>query len=148
MTKTIRPPVFRNDLKKLWITLIIIGLISSTFFVQIPQIEEYKIFINAGLGVVFLGLYSYWWIISSAHKLIIDDEKATWEQGIFNKFYIDVQLDEITSIKIKQSIYQRLMNIGDMALTSSGDNDEFVMMGMPYPHKIKKMLTQIEKKSD
>ena len=48
--------------------------------------------------------------------------------------------DDIRTVKIKQSFFQRMFGTGDLDIYTAGDSPEAVLMGLQDPHEIKSLL--------
>ena len=74
------PPIFRNAPLKFILYLLLIPVF--------------------GLGLFLL----LWWYIDNKNKLLsIEGDLMKWQEGIFNKTFIDLSTDDIRTVKIKQS---------------------------------------------
>ena len=65
-----------------------------------------------------------------------------WQEGIFNKTFIDLSTDDIRTVKIKQSFFQRMFGTGDLDIYTAGDSPEAVLMDLQDPHEIKSLIYQ------
>jgi len=111
------PPMFRNSPLK----FIVYTLLIPVF----------------GLGLFLL----LWWYINNKNKLLsIEGDLMKWQEGIFNKTFIDLSTDDIRTVKIKQSFFQRMFGTGDLDIYTAGDSPEAVLMGLQDPHEIKSLL--------
>ena len=90
-----------------------------------------------GLGLFLL----LWWYIDNKNKLLsIEGDLMKWQEGIFNKTFIDLSTDDIRTVKIKQSFFQRMFGTGDLDIYTAVDSPEAVLMGLQDPHEIKSLL--------
>ena len=90
-----------------------------------------------GLGL-FLVL---WWYIDNKNKrLSIEGDLMKWQEGISNKTFIDLNTEDVRTVKIKQSFFQRMFGTGDLDIYTAGDSPEAVLMGLREPHEIKTMI--------
>ena len=111
------PPMFRNAPLK--------------FIVYILLIPVF------GLGLFLL----LWWYIDNKNKRLSNEgDLMKWQEGIFNKTFIDLNTGDIRTVKIKQSFFQRMFGTGDLDIYTAGDSPEAVLMGLREPHEIKTMI--------
>ena len=111
------PPMFRNAPLK--------------FIVYILLIPVF------GLGL-FLPL---WWYIDNKNKrLSIEGDLMKWQEGIFNKTFIDLNTEDIRTVKIKQNFFQRMFGTVDLDIYTAGDSPEAALIGLREPHEIKTMI--------
>jgi uncharacterized membrane protein YdbT with pleckstrin-like domain len=111
------PPMFRNAPLK----FIVYILLTPVF----------------GLGLLLL----LWWYIDNKNKrLSIEGDLMKWQEGIFNKTFIVLNTEDIRTVKIKQSFFQRMFGTGDLDIYTAGDSPEAVLMGLREPHEIKTMI--------
>ena len=111
------PPMFRNAPLK--------------FIVYILLIPVF------GLGSFLL----LWWYVDNKNKrLSIEGDLMKWQEGIFNKTFIDLNTEDIRTVKIKQSFFQRMLGTGDLDIYTAGDSPEAVLMGLREPYEIKTMI--------
>ena len=67
-----------------------------------------------GLGLFLL----LWWYIDNKNKrLSIEGDLMKWQEGIFNKTFIDLNTEDIRTVKIKQSFFQRMSALGILIFT-------------------------------
>jgi uncharacterized membrane protein YdbT with pleckstrin-like domain len=89
-----------------------------------------------GAGLVILLI---WRIIARSEVLTITDKELRFEKGIFNKTRSEIALGSIRSVRVDQTLWQRLFGVGDVFIFSAGDRPEIVIQGMPEPAKIREV---------
>ena len=89
-----------------------------------------------GAGLVILLI---WWIIARSEVLTITDKELRFERGILNKTRSEIALGSIRSVRVDQTLWQRIFGVGDVFIFSAGDNPEIVVRGMPDPAKIREV---------
>jgi hypothetical protein len=95
---------------------------------------------TAGLIVVLL-MFGYWIISSFATTLTVTDSRTLLQQGIIRRNTSEVQHDDVRNIKLDQSIWQRLLGVGKISISSSGqDAMEIVADNLPRPAGIVAMI--------
>lgn len=110
------PPLFRNN-----------PLLFALYILLIPVF---------GVGLLLLAV---WYVSSKAKKLTITSEELHYEEGILSKSRADLRLSSIRSVRIEQSLFQRMFGTGDVNIYTAGDTPEVVVRGMPDPHRIREL---------
>ncbi|MCY4190696.1 MAG: PH domain-containing protein [Rhodospirillaceae bacterium] len=82
-----------------------------------------------------------WRIQAISTKILITDESVQYEKGLLAKTRVDLRIDKIRTVSVKQGLIQRMLGAGDIAIYTSGDVPEIVIGGMKDPHKIRQLLT-------
>lgn len=111
------PPLFKN-----------FPLLTLMFFILIPVF---------GVGLIAL-LYQYYVLKNTV--LTITNSEIRLKSGIFTKNQIDVNIDGIRTIIVHQNILQRIFNVGNVEVFTSGDYPELVLGGFPEPSRIRELL--------
>lgn len=89
-----------------------------------------------GAGIVIL---VWWYVVSKASQLTITDQEVRYEKGILSKTRKEIRLPAIRSVRVHQSLSQRIFGTGDVEIYSAGDLPEIVAKGMPDPHRIREL---------
>jgi uncharacterized membrane protein YdbT with pleckstrin-like domain len=90
--------------------------------------------IPIGVGIVILLV---WYLRTLAARLIITDEEIRLERGLLAKTHKEIRLSAIRTVRIDQSLMNRLLNVGTVTVYSAGDLPEFTVSGMPDPGRIR-----------
>ena len=104
------------------------------------QIEDRWVQIG-GLAIFGLAVLrlSIWWIATRSDRLRITDDELLWTHGLLNKEYTEVSLDSVRTVRVTQSLFQRLVGAGDVAIFTTGDLPELVVQGLPEPDRIREL---------
>ena len=94
------------------------------------------ILVPVGIGVL---AFLFWYVMSRATTLTITDEELRFERGILSKDRIEMKLSSIRSVRIKQSLFQRMFGTGDISIFTAGDTPELVADGMPDPTRVREL---------
>jgi uncharacterized membrane protein YdbT with pleckstrin-like domain len=92
-----------------------------------------------GLGVILLMV---WFIMTRMDQLKISSEKIQWEHGILSKTYVELDIDEVRTVRVHQNLIQRIFRSGLLEVYSAGDKPEIVIKGLPYPTKIREIVDE------
>ncbi len=96
------------------------------------------------IPVLGLGLFILlWWYMSARNTLFtVVDHEIRYETGILNKEHSEVSKSSIRSVRVKQTLLNRMMGVGTVEIYTAGDTPEIVAEGMPDPHKIRELTDQ------
>jgi len=105
-----------------------------------PGAEMKKNLCIAGM-IYILGICCEVTIFRRGERFTIKKDKVLMELGIFRKKYTEIRYNQIRTTHVKQTIWQRLINIGDLHVVSSGSGeDEIVARGIDKPHYYKEKI--------
>jgi len=93
--------------------------------------------IPVGVGILLL---LYWYLQTKADHLIIKTDEVVWTHGLINKQYTEVNMSSIRTVRVSQSLLQRVLNAGDIAIFTAGDEPELVIKGLPNPEEIREHI--------
>ena len=97
-----------------------------------------------GLVILLTGIG--WWIAwyVGSHlwiKVHISNKRTTRRSGIVRRHTSEVLHDHIRNIEIRQNFLQRIMNVGYLGISSSGqDGIEIEVRDIPKPYEIKALI--------
>lgn len=78
-----------------------------------------------------------WWIKVIDETLTITTERTVHRKGLLSKRTTEVLHDDVRNLQLDQSFLERLMGVGDIAISSSGQDDlEIVARAVPRPDEI------------
>lgn len=90
--------------------------------------------IPVGIGILIL-LWMY--LQTKMDKLTIKSDEIVWAHGLLNKSYTEIPRGSVRTVKVNQSVLQRMLSAGDVVIYTSGDKPEVVIRGLPEPDKIR-----------
>jgi len=94
--------------------------------------------------VVVAGALLYivqWKIRLMGSALEITNKRVIERVGLFSRFTSEVAHRDIRNIQVTQSFFERIMNVGKVGISSSGQSDiEVVLKDVPSPDKLRKIL--------
>ncbi|MDZ7753939.1 MAG: PH domain-containing protein [Gammaproteobacteria bacterium] len=93
--------------------------------------------IPLGIGILVL---LWWWLTTKADKLTIKTDEIVWEHGLINKQYTEINMSSLRSVRVNQSLLQRILSAGNVEVYTAGDEPELVIKGMPNPDKIREFI--------
>lgn len=93
-----------------------------------------------GVGLVLLLI---WYLQTRATTLIVTSDQTTLRKGLLSKETNDVFHENVRNIQIKQSFFQRLMGVGYIGISSSGQAGlEIEVNGIPDPDRVKEIIDE------
>jgi len=91
--------------------------------------------------LVIVGIVGYWMILSRFTTLTVTDDRTIYQEGIVSRETSEVQHDDVRNIQLDQSFVQRLLGVGGIGISSSGQDDmEVVAKRLPNPGRIIKLI--------
>jgi uncharacterized membrane protein YdbT with pleckstrin-like domain len=89
-------------------------------------------------GAVLLLLY--WYLATKLDHLVIKQDEIVLTHGLLNKQYTEINMSSVRTVKISQTLLQRIMDAGDVAIYTAGDQPELVVRGLPDPSSIREHI--------
>ncbi|QDU93743.1 PH domain-containing protein [Lignipirellula cremea] len=87
--------------------------------------------------LVVAGIVGYWKVLSQCTTLTVTDDRTIYQAGLIARETSEVQHDDVRNIQLDQTFAQRLLNIGGIGISSSGQDDlEIVATQLPHPKRI------------
>jgi hypothetical protein len=136
-----RETMGRNDPLKL-IFLIALAAVPMVMLKVDPSLRE-KYLPLTGCSVLGMLLLLSWWLDCLGHRLIVTDRRTIFRKGLLSKFTNEVLHSHVRNIQISQSVIQRLMHVGSIGISSSGQSGiEIFIRGVPNPYDVKTIIDQ------
>ncbi len=83
------------------------------------------------------GTFGYWVLRSRFTTLTVTDDRTVYQVGLVSRKTSEVQHDDVRNIQLDQSFLQRILKVGGIGISSSGQDDlEVVATGLPQPARI------------
>lgn len=93
--------------------------------------------VAAAIGVLIL---LWWYLQCKSTKLEADRQTVMLERGLLSKERIELDTNAIRSVKVYQSLFNRMFGVGRISVYTSGDVPEFEVNGMPDPHRFRELV--------
>jgi len=87
-----------------------------------------------GVGLLIL---AYWYLKTKATLLQISDGDVLLERGLLSKRRTELSVNQIRTVTVVQSVFNRMFGVGTIEIYTSGDDPEFVVKGMPNPDVVR-----------
>ena len=106
--------------------------------IGLPDISS-KIVGLIGIVLVVIGFVQMlaWWIATKFDHLKVTDDEIMWTHGLLNKQYTEINMSSVRTVRVAQTSLQRIMNAGDVAIFTAGDEPELQVRGLPAPDEIR-----------
>ena len=95
------------------------------------------LFILLLISVVGIAAIGIWWVIAKGERLALSDREVLLERGLLSKQRTEIALSSIRSVRITQTLGQRIFDVGHIELFSVGDLAEIAIKSMPRPGRIR-----------
>lgn len=86
------------------------------------------------VGILAIGI---WWVLHKGERLALSDREVLLERGLLAKQRTEIALTSIRSVRITQTLGQRIFGVGHVELFSAGDMAEIAIKNMPRPDRIR-----------
>ena len=87
--------------------------------------------------LVIACVIGYWMLLSQFTTLTVTNDRTIYQEGIISRETSEVQHDDVSNIQLDQSLMQRLLRVGGIGISSSGQDDmEIVAKRLPNPGQI------------
>ncbi len=96
--------------------------------------------IGIAVGAIAALQLLLWWIATRSDRLIITEEALLWTHGLLSKQYTEINMASVRTVRVSQSLLQRIMNAGDITVYTSGDTPELLVRGLPQPARIRELV--------
>lgn len=134
LLKEIHPAMLRRHPIQ-FVVLVVVGLVAIGFGVSAITRQDWTIALTCLCAIIAIaGYWGYWWLEVVATTLRITNKRTTLRHGIISKQTSEVQHDDVRNLQVNQNAFERILGIGDLAISSSGQDDlEVYVKGIPDP---------------
>ncbi len=81
-----------------------------------------------------------WWVKCKSERLAISDSEILLERGLLSKQRTQLWLASIRTVRVTQTMWQRLFNVGNIEVFSAGDYAEIAIRNMPDPNRARALV--------
>ncbi|MGJ8687799.1 MAG: PH domain-containing protein, partial [Spongiibacteraceae bacterium] len=82
----------------------------------------------------------YWYLSCKATRLEINGDEVILEKGLLSKERTELSISGIRTVKITQSLFNRMFGVGTVAIYTAGDQAEIEAKGMPQPEIFRDLI--------
>jgi uncharacterized membrane protein YdbT with pleckstrin-like domain len=88
-----------------------------------------------GLGAFLVGRFAFWYARMNATALVVTNRRVILETGAVTRQASEFALDAVTDIEARQGFLCRMLNVGDLIITTGTNSDkrQMVMMAVEQP---------------
>lgn len=141
--RNFHPVVFRNHvfLTGLFVLLGLVGLAAVSLSLlgrAALGFEGATLLIIGGAALLAaIGFFFYQWLHAVATRITVTTIRIIVTRGIVTKRTNELQHSDIRNIRCDQNVFERLFDYGDIALSSSGQDEmEIVLDDIPDPQGV------------
>ncbi len=87
--------------------------------------------------LVIACIIGYWLLLSMFTTMTVTNDRTLYQEGIIARTTSEVQHNDVRNLQLDQSFMQRLLRVGGIGISSSGQDDlEIVAKHLPNPEQI------------
>jgi uncharacterized membrane protein YdbT with pleckstrin-like domain len=112
-----------------------------------PELKQQVQLDGQTLQMIGIGVFAFatlqllsWWVATLTDHLEITPDEILWTHGLLSKQYTEINMVSVRTVRVTQTLFQRLMNAGDITIYTSGDTPELVVRGLPDPSQIRELI--------
>ncbi len=131
---TVKPAMFRaHPVLGLITTLIWIGgIVAAIYF------SSWWWLIATAVGLLFIAA---WWVKKQTVRLEITNKRCILREGLLSRATNEVLHDHVRNIQTDQSLFERILNVGSVGISSAGqDGIEIMVDDLPNPDRIREIV--------
>ncbi len=80
-------------------------------------------------------------------KIILSGDRLRYEAGLFSKATRTVELDKVQDIRVNQTLWQRMVSIGDISLETAGGHSSIAMASIDNPQSVADHILELARAS-
>ena len=141
--RTVHPAMFRRHPFRFlfYVLLLLGGTIGGIAFASMNQFP--LALVCAAVGLTGLVLFGLWWVQVMNITLTLTSRRSILRRGIISKDTSEVRHDDVRNLQVNQSFLERLLGVGDVAISSAGQDDlEIEVEGVPRPEQILELVRE------
>ncbi len=117
------------------------GSIVTMVLVTNGRMTAGAIALGIGAAVAWLPLLVWWLIATVGVSLEITNKRTVAHRGLLSRSTSEVLHDHVRNIQIDQTLLDRIMGVGDIGISSSGqDGIEIAVRQVPRPDRVKEVI--------
>jgi membrane protein YdbS with pleckstrin-like domain len=116
------------------VTALVFLALEIAYFAEWRQKEELKL-LPLVVPLVFLWPASRW-VRWRSIRAIVSSDRLRYEIGLAAKSTRTIQLSKLQDVRVDQGLTQRIFDIGDISLETSGEASRLTIYNIDRPHAI------------
>lgn len=93
--------------------------------------------IPAVIGIVVL---LYWYLTCKSTALTVSEGQIYLERGLLSKTRYEIDCDSVRTVKVYQSLINRMFGVGSIEIYTAGDQPEMLVKGLTNPNSIRDVI--------
>lgn len=93
--------------------------------------------VPVGVGII---IFLVWHLKNKSSRLVVTDSHVLYEKGLLSKERSEIDIDSIRTVKVSQTLFNRMFGTGTVELYTAGDSAEFVARGLPDPNRVREII--------
>lgn len=141
--KVIRPVIFRRHFFSTIFNVIGMGLGVTALILAAAGMaawgfEGLWLIVPGAVLLAVCGFYLLkWFLLSRMQSLTLTNERLIYRYGIVQRDTSEMRFEDVRNFKIEQDLMERLLNFGDIFVSSAGQDDmEVVIHDVPNPKQV------------
>ncbi|MCH8825078.1 MAG: PH domain-containing protein [Planctomycetes bacterium] len=143
---TIHPAMFcAHPFKFSAIVILVLGGVTLAIAAKVSDnVANWLSWLGIVLTVAGALWWMYWYVASHLWiKLTISNKRTIRHEGIIRRHTSEVLHDHVRNVEIRQSLLQRILKVGYIGISSSGqDGIEIEVKDIPRPYAIKALIDE------
>lgn len=139
--RVVHPSMFRkHPFLFLGLGLLVVGGIVGAIWMAFGSDRDWAL---AGLGLAIAGVIAFgvWWFRTRHQTLVITTKRTVLRTGFFARRTSEVRHDDVRNLQVNQSFVERVLGVGDLAISSAGQEDlEILIRGVPDPDSLAALI--------
>lgn len=140
---TLHPAMFRaHPFRYVFIVALLAAGIAVVVWANGAERPQWLQWPGLVLSAVAVGGWLWWYVSASLWiKLRLSNKRTTRREGIIKRNTSEVLHDHVRNVEIRQNFLQRIMNVGYLGISSSGqDGIEIQIRDVPKPYEVKALI--------
>lgn len=97
------------------------------------------ILVPVGVGLI---IFLVWYLICLSTRLELVGNDLVLTKGLLSKERTELDITGIRTVKVYQSLLNRMFNVGTISVFTAGDDAEIVVTGLPDPHQLRELINK------
>lgn len=89
------------------------------------------------IGIVWL---AWWYVVNRSTVVTVDEDRITLRRGVFSKEHVEVEMGTIRTVRVDQTLVDRIFNCGILKVFTAGDQPDIEQGGLPDPNRLRAAL--------